>query len=269
MCSSDLEGLDCEIIVGDITDSKLCLEVCSRVDVVCCQAALGSVPRSMNEPLNSHTSNVHGFATLLDAARVSGVKRFVYASSSAVYGNTKDVEDMSHCFPVSFYGLNKKVNDLYAQYYSQYFGLECVGLRYHNVFGRNQSVSGEYSAVIPIFITRALAGETLTIHGDGTQYRDFTHIDNVVEANLLAMFSTTIEEFGVSVDIGSNTKVSVGELASSIIAATDSTSSIHHVDTRAGDIHASAAVMEAAETALGYKPLRTFSDGLALTIPHY
>jgi len=257
------------VVIGDMRDFDVCKDACKGVDVICSLAALGSVPRSMKTPLSSHDNNVNSFANLLEAARSSGIKRVVYASSSSVYGNTKDLNDFDYCKPVSFYGLTKHVNDLYASYYSKYFGMECIGMRYHNVFGKNQSFSGEYSAVIPIFITRCLKNSDLVIHGDGSQYRDFTHVSNVIHANMLALTTDNVDAFGKSFDIGSNTKVSVLELADTIIELSDSISSKSFVASRTGDIHASFADMALSEMYISYRPLTNFTDGIKKTILKY
>lgn len=255
-----------EVIYGDIQEQKICIKACQGIDIILHQAALGSVPRSHKEPINSHSNNVHGFITLLDTARLHGIKRFVYASSSSVYGNTKNDEDLEFCKPISFYGMTKHINDLYAKSYTDIFGMECIGLRYHNVFGKNQSLNGEYSAVIPIFISNAKSGKNLKIHGDGTQYRDFTHVENIVSANILAMNTTNKEVFGKSFDIGSDTNVSVNQLADTIIEKCDSSSRKVFVEARKGDIHGSCANMKPAKELLGYKTIKTFEDGIIKTI---
>ena len=257
------------VIICDLMDQKACERACHGVDAVLCQAALGSVVRSMKTPLESHNSNVHGFLNLLDAARKSGVKRFVYASSSAVYGNTKNVNDLDFCRPVSFYGLTKHVNDLYAAYYSKFFGMECIGLRYHNVFGKNQPFDGEYSAVIPIFVNNALRDNVLLVHGDGSQYRDFTHVSNVVHANMLCLATTNPNVFGKSFDIGSGCKVSVLDLAKFILSIHKSRSTIEFTERRVGDIHASYANMELSRVFLLYDPVTNFEEGIKKTIEEF
>jgi UDP-N-acetylglucosamine 4-epimerase len=219
--------------------------------------------------LSSHNNNVNGFVNLLEASRLEGIKRFVYASSSSVYGNTKNIKDLDYCKPVSFYGITKHVNDLYAKFYSDYFSMECVGLRYHNVFGKRQSFGGEYSAVIPIFITTALKGEVLCIHGDGTQYRDFTHVSNVVHANILAMLSTNIDTFGKSFDIGSLTKININQLSDIVLKHTHSQSDIKYIEKRNGDIHASFAHMPESKKYINYTPIKTFDDGILETVEYY
>ena len=258
-----------QVVIGDITDKKTCARVCENVDAVICQAALGSVQRSMKTPTISHDNNVHGFMNLLDAARKAGVKRFIYASSSAVYGNTKDICDLDYCNPISFYGLTKHVNDLYANYYSKYFGMECIGLRYHNVFGKYQSCTGEYSAVIPIFIKSALSENDIIVHGDGSQYRDFTHVDNVVHANMLCLSTNNNVAFGKSFDIGAGGKQSVLSLAHDILKNTDSKSNIQFTARRTGDIDASYAHMTSAADLIGYTPVSSFAQGLRDTIKYY
>ena len=258
-----------EFINGDTTELKTCEEACKGIDIILHQAALGSVPRSMKEPLGSHNSNVNGFLHILESARKSGVKRVVYASSSAVYGNTKTVNDLDFCKPISFYGMTKHVNDLYAQIYTKYFGLNCIGLRYHNVFGKNQSFSGEYSAVIPIFVNLALTDKDLIIHGDGTQYRDFTHVSNVVHANLMCMKTENETAFGRSFDVGSNTNVSVNFLADTILSQCESESKKVYIDTRPGDIYGSCAHMQTAKELVDYDPVTSFKEGIVKTVLEY
>ena len=258
-----------EFIQGDTRNVKTCELSCENIDVILHQAALGSVPRSMKTPLVSHNSNVNGFIHILDSARKKGVKKVVYASSSSVYGNTKDIHDLDYCKPISFYGMTKHVNDLYANIYSKYFGVKCIGLRYHNVFGKNQSFEGEYSAVIPIFVNLALKNSDLVIHGDGTQYRDFTHVSNVVHANLMCIKTTNENAFGRSFDIGSDTNVSVNLLADTIISNCDSKSKKVFVEKRPGDIYGSCAHMPTAKELIDYNPVMSFEYGIIHTISHF
>lgn len=264
-----MENKKFKLIIGNMCDSKICDDACQDVDAIICLAALGSVPRSMKTPHVSHDNNVDGFAKILNSAYRNNVKRFIYASSSAVYGNTKDLTNLDHCKPISFYGLTKHVNDLYASYYTKYFGMECIGLRFHNVFGKNQPFNGEYSAVIPIFIRNAKKGNDLTVHGDGSQYRDFTHVSNVVHINLLCLQTTNKDIFGKSIDVGAGCKIDVLTLANEIKNRTKSESSIVHVDRRKGDIDASYAHMEQSKVLLGYKPVTNFSEGINRTIQNF
>ena len=259
-----------QFIKGDITDFETCKRACKGMHAISHQAALGSVPRSMKTPIVSHDNNAHGFANILEAARQEGIKRIVYASSSSVYGNSKDENDLTKRQPVSFYGLTKHINDLYATYYTTYFGMETIGLIYHNVFGKNQSFTGEYSAVIPIFISKMLQNENIQIHGSGEQFRDFTHINNVIHANTLGLFSPNKPNlFGKSIDIGSNAKVSVNKLANDIKKLTNSSSHISHTNKRVGDISASYAILENAELMLNYTVQTTYTEGLQITINDY
>ena len=258
-----------EFFGGDIRNFDICKKACNDIHIISHQAALGSVPRSMKTPTVSHDSNVNGFLNLLEAARLAGIKRFVYASSSSVYGLTKNIHNLDHCKPISFYGMTKHINDLYASFYTKYFNMECIGLRYHNVFGKRQAFKGEYCAVIPIFIRQAILNKTISIHGDGQQYRDFTHIDNVVHVNILSIFTNNKDAFGKSIDIGSNSKISVNTLATIITNLTNSTSQIIHISARLGDIKASFAHMEQSKLILDYSPLTNFHDGIQKTIQFY
>lgn len=265
----DVTNKKLDIVIGDISDFKSCLGACSGMDAILCQAALGSVPRSMNTPIVSHTSNVHGFANLIEAARQCDIKRIVYASSSAVYGNEKTVKNLNHRNPISFYGLNKYVNELYGEFYTKYFGMEIIGLRYHNVFGKNQSLQGEYSAVIPIFVNKCLNNETVPIHGDGVQSRDFTHVSNVVNVNLLCLFSDRNDIFGRAYDVGLGNVTSVNEIYEYIKEITNSKSECVHQGRRAGDIDYSCAVLKDIHEAVGYTGGINIYNGLVETIPFY
>jgi UDP-N-acetylglucosamine 4-epimerase len=258
-----------EIIYGDTRNYNTCKQACKNIHVVLHQAALGSVPRSHKNPMDSHTNNVNGFLNMLEAAKHEGIKRFVYASSSSVYGNSKVPENLDFCKPISFYGMTKHVNDLYASIYTKIFGMECIGLRYHNVFGKNQSSKGEYSAVIPIFISNAKNNKDIIIHGDGSQYRDFTHVDNVVHANILAMNTKNSKAYGKSFDIGSDTNVTIIELANIIIQKCNSKSDKIFVNTREGDIHGSCANMNISKDLICYTPVTDFPTGIEKTISSF
>jgi UDP-N-acetylglucosamine 4-epimerase len=258
-----------EVIIGDIRDFKTCMTACKGMTAVLCQAALGSVPRSMKTPIVSHDNNVNGFANVLEASRQCGIKRVIYASSSAVYGNEKTIEDLQHRNPISFYGLTKFVNELYSEYYTKYFGMEIIGLRYHNVFGKNQSLQGEYSAVIPLFVSKSLKGEDVLIHGSGNQSRDFTHVSNVVNVNMLCLFTSNVKTFGRAYDVGLGKVTSVNDIFRHIKDITKSSSKCIHVERRAGDIDYSCADLTNVVNDLNYELGINVYDGLVDTVKCY
>jgi UDP-glucose 4-epimerase len=258
-----------ELIRGDIRDKKICFKVAEGMEVILHHAALASVPRSVAEPILSHEINVTGTLNLLLAAGESGVKSFVFASSSAVYGDDlvfpkkEGYEDR----PLSPYAAQKLAAEKYCQVFSQLFGFNAVSLRYFNVFGPRQDPSSEYGAVIPIFITRMLKGQPPIIFGDGQQSRDFIYVENVVQANLLAAGA---EEFrGEVFNIGSSERVTVNELAEEISLHLSTTLKPVQACPRPGDIRDSYADTSKAEKRLGFKPGIDFREGLKLTIDWY
>ncbi|MFA6143785.1 MAG: NAD-dependent epimerase/dehydratase family protein [Sulfuricurvum sp.] len=184
-------------VEGDITDFSTCLSVTKDVDIVLHQAALGSVPRSIDNPVNSNASNVSGFLNMLTASKENGVKRFVYASSSSVYGDSEELPKVEARTGnlLSPYAVTKYVNELYMGVFYKCYGFESIGLRYFNVFGKRQDPNGAYAAVMPKWIAQILNGEDVYINGDGETSRDFTYIDNVVQANILAGTTTNPEAF--------------------------------------------------------------------------
>lgn len=182
-------------IEGDIRDLSTCRKVVENCDVVLHEAALGSVPRSINDPINTNSNNIDGFLNMLVAARDAGVKRFVYAASSSTYGDSKILPKKEHEIgrPLSPYAITKFVNELYANVFSNLYGIETIGLRYFNVFGRRQDPNGAYAAVIPLWVKALMNHQSPFINGDGSYSRDFTYIDNVIQANTLAAFIPSAE----------------------------------------------------------------------------
>ncbi|WP_294142882.1 SDR family oxidoreductase [uncultured Sanguibacteroides sp.] len=180
-------------IKGDIRDLETCRKAVEGADYVLHEAALGSVPRSIEDPLTTNEVNIGGFLNMLVAARDAGVKRFIYAASSSTYGDSKELPKVEEHIgrPLSPYAITKYVNELYADVFSKTYGMECVGLRYFNVFGKRQDPNGAYAAVIPLWVKQLLRGESPVINGDGSFSRDFTYIDNVIEANEKAMITPT------------------------------------------------------------------------------
>ena len=183
---------DFTLLEGDIRDAEFCNKSVQGVDVVLHQAALGSVPRSINDPKTTNDVNIGGFMNMIWAAKQAGVKRFVYAASSSTYGDNNELPKLEHRIgnPLSPYAVTKYVNELYARVFSDLYGIETVGLRYFNVFGRRQDPNGAYAAVFPKFIASFLKHEAPLIHGDGSQSRDFTYVENVILANELAATTT-------------------------------------------------------------------------------
>ena len=264
-------------IEGDIRSPEACREACRSVDVVLHQAALGSVPRSIDDPLSSHESNVSGFLNMLIAARDAGVERMVYASSSAVYGDHPALPKVEAVIgkPMSPYGLSKRVNELYAEVFATCYGFDTVGLRYFNVFGPRQDPNGAYAAVIPAFISALVQGRTAYINGDGTAARDFCYIDNVVQANLLA---ATVEEPAAlnqayNVALGDQTSlVELFEIIRSLVALrfphAREARPVYR-EPRRGDLRFSRADISSAERLLGYRPLVRIREGLERAIDWY
>ena len=268
------------LIEGDIRDRSICQQAVSGIDFVLHQAALGSVPRSIENPLASHESNVDGFINMLRASQEAGLKRFVYASSSSVYGDSPQlpkVEEVTGSV-LSPYAATKAINELYAAVFQRTYGIKCVGLRYFNVFGPRQDPNGPYAAVIPKWLLSMLKNEALTINGDGTTSRDFCYIKNVVQANLRAAL-TPVETSSASVyNVAYGQKTTLLELASTLRGQLSSAMGtqpdqaglqIVHADFRPGDVMHSLANTTAIATTLGYSPTHSLIEGLAETCPWY
>lgn len=260
-----------EFIHGDITNSDTCVKCMNDMDVVCHQAALGSVPRSIDDPLNSHNSNVNGFLNILLAAKNQGVKRIVYASSSSVYGDIEElpkVEDRIGKI-LSPYAATKLIDEIYAWTFHKTYGLECIGLRYFNVFGPKQNPNGVYAAVIPKFITSISNNERPKINGTGNYSRDFTYIDNVVSANVLALTSVNTNCFGQVFNIGAGGRVSILELFNVIRKNMNSDIEPIFQNVRNGDVPHSNANIDRAIELLNYQVIVNFEKGITKTISYY
>lgn len=256
---------------GDIRDLSACRAVAEGADFILHQAALGSVPRSMNDPLTSHAVNVDGFLNMLEAARAAKVRRFVYASSSSVYGDSaaspKREEDTGNV--LSPYAATKAINELYGRLWYRAYGLETVGLRYFNVFGARQDPAGPYAAVIPRWLARVAERSPGIIYGDGTTSRDFCYIENVVRANILAAVSPT--GIGEAFNIACGDTTSLNELYAVLSRAVAERLDIppppaQYEDFRAGDIKHSLAAIDKANHLLGYAPTIRVEAGLKLTV---
>lgn len=257
-------------IKGDIRDLDTCIEACRGVSYVLNQAAWGSVPRSIEMPLLYEEINIHGTLNMMEAARRQGVKKFVYASSSSVYGDhpTLPKVEGQEGNLLSPYALTKRVDEEYGKLYKKLYGLDTYGMRYFNVFGRRQDPDGAYAAVIPKFIRQLLRGEVPTINGDGKQSRDFTYIDNVIEANLKACLAPS-EAAGEAFNIAYGGREYLIDIYYDLCKALDKAVEPNFGPDRAGDIKHSNADISKAKRLLGYDPDYDFAKGIALAIEWY
>ena len=250
-----------KLTVGDVRDRETVREVMDGVDVVFHEAAMVSVPASVEAPLDCHAVNGTATHQLLDVARQTD-SRVVLASSAAIYGHPESVpvaeDDPKR--PTSPYGVEKLANDEYARVYAEQYGLETVALRYFNIYGPRQT--GQYSGVISVFLDQARAGEPITVEGEGDQTRDFVHVDDVVSANRLA---ATSDERGVAYNVGTGSSVTIRELAEAVREVTGADVPIEHVDARPNDIQRSRADVSKAREELGFVPTVSLRDGLATT----
>ena len=257
---------DIDFIKGDVNDIEVLKELMKGVDVVFHQAALGSVPRSIEEPMNTHINNSSGTLSVLIAAQKAGVKRVVYAASSSAYGDTPTLpkrENMNR-LPKSPYAVSKVAGELYCNVFSQVYGLETVVLRYFNVFGPRQDPQSEYAAVIPKFIKLMIAGKSPTIYGDGKTSRDFTPVQNVVYANLLASEAENVS--GKIFNVALGCKVTLNELVMHLNILLHTSLNPEYVAERIGDVKHSFADVSSAREKLGYSPIMTFDEGLEETV---
>jgi UDP-N-acetylglucosamine 4-epimerase len=257
-----------EFIEADICDYENCLKGLDGVDYVSHQAALGSVPRSIETPIKTNQSNVDGFLNVITAAREKGVKRIVYASSSSVYGDEPSLPKVESKIgnPLSPYAVSKYTNELYAKVAHLNYGQALVGLRYFNVFGPRQSPQGAYAAVIPLFIEALLKNESPFINGDGKQSRDFTFVENAVQANIKALFTENKEALGEAFNVAVGERFSLMELFDLIQQKVGASATAIHREERAGDIKDSLADISKAEKLMGYQPTVRFQDGIDKTI---
>lgn len=265
------------LIEGDIRNLEDCHKAVAGVDYVLHEAALGSVPRSINDPITSNDVNVSGFLNMLVACRDANVKRFVYAASSSTYGDSEALPKVEDKIgkPLSPYAITKYVNELYADIFHTTYGLDTIGLRYFNVFGRKQDPNGAYAAVIPKFVMQFMRHESPVINGDGTYSRDFTYIDNVVQMNLLAL--TTSNEVAVNqvynTAVGDRTDlVKLTQLLKEYLSDFDpeiQKVEVKHGPNRAGDIPHSLASVEKAKKLMGYQPQYKIEEGLKQAVNWY
>lgn len=266
-----------KLIVGDIRNISDCQKAVEGVDYVLHEAALGSVPRSVKDPVTTNDVNIGGFLNMLIAARDAGVKRLIYAASSSTYGDSKSLPKVEEVIgkPLSPYAITKYVNELYADVFARTYHMDCIGLRYFNVFGRRQDPFGVYAAVIPLFVKKLMAHENPVINGDGEYSRDFTYIDNVVQMNMLAMTSTNPEAVNQVYNTAFGERTTLNQLVGYLkeflsefdteIAKVE----VVHGPNRVGDIPHSLACIDKAKRLLHYNPQYSMRDGLKEAIKWY
>lgn len=257
-----------EFIQADIRDYETCLAACEAMDLVSHHAALGSVPRSIADPLSTNAVNVNGFLHVLQAAKETGVQRMVYAASSSTYGDSLELPKIENRIgkPLSPYAVTKYVNELYASVFARTFGMELIGLRYFNVFGPRQSPRGAYAAAIPLFIQQLSNGTSPTIHGDGSNSRDFTFVANAVQANLKALFSQNKAALGEVFNIAFGQQTTLLELFEMLCNLLNVSTPASFGPERLGDIPHSHASIEKARNILGYEPNVSVEEGLRQTV---
>ena len=266
-----------KLIEGDIRDIDVCNKVCSGVNYVLHQAALGSVPRSINDPLTTNSVNVDGFLNMLIASRDAKVNRFIYAASSSTYGDCENLPKVEDIIgkPLSPYAVTKYVNELYAHVFGLNYGLECIGLRYFNVYGKRQDPNGAYAAAIPKFCLQLMKYENPIINGDGSNSRDFTYIDNVLKMNELAMVTQNKHAIGQVFNTAVGERTDLNQLLSllkSYLSEYDSkigSVKIIHGPNRKGDIPHSLASIDKAKSILGYEPSHNLVKGLKEAVKWY
>ncbi len=265
------------LLEGDIRDLETCHKAAEGVDFILHQAALGSVPRSLKDPITSNDVNVSGFLNMLVAARDAGVKRFIYAASSSTYGDSENLPKVEDVIgkPLSPYAITKYVNELYADIFKDSYDLNTIGLRYFNVFGRKQDPNGAYAAVIPKFVIQLMNHKSPVINGDGTYSRDFTYIDNVIQMNLLALTTENQDALNevYNTAVGDRTNLlELTTLLKKFLSKYDTeiaSIEIKHGPNRAGDIPHSLASIDKAKLKLGYDPEFKIEDGLKEAVDWY
>ena len=259
-----------QFIEGDIRNFEACKSAVKDCTYVLHQAALGSVPRSIQDPLYTHEVNINGFLNILVAAREEKVKRFVYAASSSTYGDSMILPKNEDIIgnPLSPYAITKYVNELYANVFSKIYGIEIIGLRYFNVFGRKQNPNGQYAAVIPKFINNLLKNEPLTINGDGSFSRDFTYIDNIIQINELAMLTNNKQAINTVYNAAYGESTTLNQLVSNLKQVLSDYNpkirdvEVNYIDKRMGDIPHSLANISKSKNLLGYNPKFSLQEGL-------
>ncbi len=265
------------LVVGDIRNIEDCRKIVEGVDYILHEAALGSVPRSIKDPITTNDVNVSGFLNMLVAAKDANVKRFIYAASSSTYGDSASLPKMEDAIgkPLSPYAITKYVNELYTDVFSRTYGIECIGLRYFNVFGQRQDPYGVYAAVIPLFVKKLMNHESPVINGDGENSRDFTYIKNVVQMNLLALTTTDKAALNTVYNTAFGERTTLNQLVSYLkeyLSEYDSSIAdvkIEYGPNRSGDIPHSLASIDKAKSLLGYNPHYNMKQGLNEAIKWY
>lgn len=266
-----------QLVVGDIRNLEDCKKVTENVEFIFHEAALGSVPRSIQDPITTNDVNIGGFLNMLIAAREAGVKRFIFAASSSTYGDSETLPKKEDVIgnPLSPYAITKYVDELYANVFAKTYGIEYIGLRYFNVFGRRQDPYGAYAAVIPLFIKKLMKHESPVINGDGEYSRDFTYIDNVIQMNILAMQTTNLKAVNQIYNTAFGERTTLNQLVNYLkefLSAFDPSIAdieILHGPTRLGDIPHSLACIDKAKELLHYQPKYNMRDGLKTAIQWY
>jgi len=260
-----------EFINGDIRDYEMCLKASAGMNVICHQAALGSVPRSIEDPLTTNAVNITGTLNIFTAAKACGIKRIVYAASSSTYGDSQALPKVEDKIgnPLSPYAVTKLVNELYAKVYADLYDLQLIGLRYFNVFGPRQDPKGAYAAVIPLFAKALLDNTPPFINGDGEQSRDFTYIDNVVQINLKALFTENQEAINQVYNVAVGDNITINAMWDYLNKINSTSLKAIHRDARQGDVRASLADISKARKLLGYDPQIKVHDGLRMAFDWY
>lgn len=257
-----------EVIEGDIRDPETCRKACEGINIVLHQAALGSVPRSIKDPITTNDVNIGGFVNMLTAAKDAQVKRFVYAASSSTYGDSKTLPKVEDKIgrPLSPYAVTKYTNELYADVFGKTYGMEIIGLRYFNIFGPRQDPNGAYAAVIPLFIDAVLKGTSPKMNGDGNQTRDFTFVENCVQANIKAALVQNPEAVNQVYNIAVGDRTSLNDLFNILKEEAQADVDPTYGPDRAGDIRDSLADITKARTLLNYDPRIRIKEGLQITL---
>jgi len=274
---SDSQWSQFSLIEGDIRNINDCMDACKGVDYILHQAALGSVPRSIEDPILTNANNVDGFLNMLVAAKNSVVKKFVYAASSSTYGDHPDLPKVENIIgkPLSPYAVSKFTNELYAEVFFKTYGLNTIGLRYFNIFGRRQDPNGAYAAVIPKWINALISGQAINIYGDGDTSRDFCYIDNAIQANILAATTQNYKANNEIYNVAYGERTSLNDLYMHMVSLLEKkhlktiNSNPIYLDYRTGDVKHSLADISKAKNLLGYMPTHNFSDGLVETVEWY
>jgi UDP-N-acetylglucosamine 4-epimerase len=260
-----------EFIEGDIRELATCQKACEGIEYVAHQAALGSVPRSINDPIATNEVNVNGFLNMLVATRDNKCKRFVYAASSSTYGDSNELPKVEDRIgkPLSPYAVTKYVNELYADVFARIYGMETIGLRYFNVFGPRQDPNGAYAAVIPLFIKAIKEDKPATINGDGETSRDFTFVQNVVQANIMALLVDNKAAINQVYNVACGERTTLNELWHSLLEISNKNIEPIYKFEREGDVRHSLANIEKAKLLLKYNPYITLREGLRKTVSFY